>query len=108
MSFIENPLHLSSAVFSRMSNLRFLKIYESDSVQESKVCLSQGLNSLPKFLVYFHWHKYPSKSFSLNFTPEKLVELSMPYSKVEKLIWNGNQVSFFHILLNLAFKIYDG
>ncbi|GMN62931.1 hypothetical protein TIFTF001_032007 [Ficus carica] len=74
-----------------MSNLRFLKIYESDSVQESKVCLSQGLNSLPKFLVYLHWHKYPSKSFSLNFTPEKLVELSMPHSKVEKLIWNGNQ-----------------
>ncbi|EXB51559.1 hypothetical protein L484_002831 [Morus notabilis] len=64
-----------------MTSLRFLKIYKSSSVGECKINLSQGLESLPESLVYFYWHEHPLKCLPSNFTPENLVELSMPQSQ---------------------------
>ncbi|XP_050141037.1 disease resistance protein RPP4-like, partial [Malus sylvestris] len=43
------------------------------------------LISLPNSLRYLHWDRYPLKSLPSNFSPENLVELHMPYSRVKHL-----------------------
>ncbi|KAJ1442453.1 Winged helix DNA-binding domain superfamily [Sesbania bispinosa] len=64
MSDVEKILHLSSDSFKRMTNLRYLIIYNG------KI---HGPKSLPS-----------------TFSAEMLVEFSMPYSKLKKL-WDGVQ-----------------
>ncbi|KDP22127.1 hypothetical protein JCGZ_25958 [Jatropha curcas] len=90
-------VNLSPVVFSRMCNLRLLKLYHNSSlswknptgfVSESAADSSDGLQSLPDKLCYFHWHGYPWDSLPSNFSMENLVELNMPFSKVKEL-WNG-------------------
>ncbi|KAK7405243.1 hypothetical protein VNO78_06442 [Psophocarpus tetragonolobus] len=75
-----------------MSNLRLLafQAINGDLKKINSVNLPKGLESLPKNLRYFVWDGYPLKSLPSIFCPEKLVEISMPYSNVEKL-WNGVQ-----------------
>ncbi|KAH9727001.1 ADP-ribosyl cyclase/cyclic ADP-ribose hydrolase [Citrus sinensis] len=96
-----NDLHLSSQAFAKMSNLRLLKFYmpEHDGVPvtSSKVHLNRGLEYLPDELRYFHWHEYPLKTLPFDFDPENLIELSLPYSKVEQ-IWEGKRLSRFREL----------
>ena len=92
MSEIEE-LQLSPMAFSKMQRLRLLKICTFESIDSCKLHLGEGLQSLPYSLRYVHWHGYPLKSLPPNFNPENLVELNMPYSKVDKL-WNGVQVCF--------------
>ncbi|XP_024027465.1 protein SUPPRESSOR OF npr1-1, CONSTITUTIVE 1 [Morus notabilis] len=88
---IKDSLRLRSDVFSKMTGLRLLKIYNPHSIRDCKVIVSQeGLESLPESLVYFHWHGCPLKCLPSNFTAKNLVELSIPYSQVEDL-WNENQ-----------------
>ena len=58
----------------------------------SKVHLDQGLEYLPEELRYLYWHQYPLKTLPLDFEPENLIELNLPYSKVEQ-IWEGKKVS---------------
>ncbi|ESR55398.1 hypothetical protein CICLE_v10018611mg [Citrus x clementina] len=87
-------IHLSSRVFANMSKLRLLKLYmpEHDDapIMSSKVHLNQGLEYLPEELRYLHWHEYPLKTLPSNFEPENLIELNLPYSKVEQ-IWEGEK-----------------
>lgn len=78
-------VNVTPTAFSNMRRLRLLKIYNSHSVEDNKVYLRQPLESLPNSLVYFHWHSYPLKSLPPNFAPNGLVELNMPYSKLENL-----------------------
>ncbi|KAK9200606.1 hypothetical protein WN944_015804 [Citrus x changshan-huyou] len=87
-------IQLSSRVFANMSKLRFLKLYmpEHDDapIMSSKVHLNQGLEYLPEELRYLHWHEYPLKTLPSNFEPENLIELNLPYGKVEQ-IWEGEK-----------------
>ncbi|KAL5577260.1 hypothetical protein UlMin_018959 [Ulmus minor] len=83
-------LNLSPAVFLEAYNLRLLKIQSSNTINKSKLCLPQGLQSLPDALRLLYWQEYPFKSLPLSFDPEKLVELQMPNSQVEQL-WDGIQ-----------------
>ncbi|XP_062113646.1 disease resistance protein RPP2B-like isoform X2 [Humulus lupulus] len=83
MSNCDNVVCVSPTAFSKMRHLRLIKIYNSSS-KECKVSL-QGLESLPSSLILVYWHAYPMKSLPSNFAPNHLVELSMPYSKLQKL-----------------------
>ncbi|KAJ7982643.1 putative disease resistance protein (TIR-NBS-LRR class) [Quillaja saponaria] len=82
-------MELSTEALAGMSKLRLLKFYVASSYHEScKLYLPQGLEYLPHELRYLHWHGYPLKSLPYRFSPNKLVELHLPYSKVQKL-WEG-------------------
>ncbi|XP_050233870.1 disease resistance-like protein DSC1 [Mercurialis annua] len=82
----------SSKALERMHNLRLLKFYHSFSpiAMCSKVYLTEGLASLPDKLTCLHWNGYPLKSLPFNFNAEYLVELSLPYSRVE-FLWEASQ-----------------
>ncbi|KEH17605.1 disease resistance protein (TIR-NBS-LRR class) [Medicago truncatula] len=82
-------MNLSSDIFVKMINLRFLKFY-SRSGERCSVSLPAGLKSFSNKLRYLHWSAYPLKSLPSSFSPEKLVELYMPNSRVKRL-WEGVQ-----------------
>ncbi|KAG7943390.1 hypothetical protein I3843_15G035800 [Carya illinoinensis] len=81
-SDVDNKLHLNSDVFSKMKNLRFLRI-------TGNVHLSQGLSYLSTELRVIQWCGYPLDSLPMSFRPpNKLVELGMCCSRIVKL-WKG-------------------
>ncbi|KAF3455888.1 hypothetical protein FNV43_RR00530 [Rhamnella rubrinervis] len=91
MSEMKRDVKVSPAAFSKMCNLRFLKIY-CDNVDnnEFKLYLPRGLESLvPIELRYFQWDFYPLESLPSDFTPENLVELILRGSHLKQL---GNHV----------------
>ncbi|XP_068323222.1 disease resistance-like protein DSC1 [Pyrus communis] len=86
-------LDMSPSAFEKMYNLRVLQIYDTKYIYDDKYCklyLSQGLEFLPGTLSLLRWDGYPLKSLPSKFSPENLVELRMPYSKVEQL-WTKEQ-----------------
>ena len=88
-----DELSLSSRVFARMSQLKFLK-FSQHYGDEQILYLPQGLESLPNHLRLLHWVSYPLKSLPLK--AENIVELKLTWSRVEKL-WDGIQV-WIHII----------
>lgn len=94
---------ISKAAFEGMRNLQFLQIYSQMGQQNENVsCLhiEEDLEYLPR-LRLLSWNFYPGKSLPPTFKPERLVELHMQFSNLEKL-WDGVQVSiliFFAIYL---------
>lgn len=92
-------LILNPQVFAKMSNLKFLEIYDSNSNGHS-LLLPQGLKSLSNELRYLRWDKWPLKSLPLAFSAESLVELQMQDSGIRKL-WHGIQV------INIQYIYYD-
>ncbi|KAH9727022.1 Disease resistance-like protein DSC1 [Citrus sinensis] len=90
-----NDIHLNPQAFANMSNLRLLKFYmpkhNDIPIMSSKLHLDQGLEYLPEELRYLHWHEYSLKMLPFDFEPENLIELNLPYSKVEQ-IWKGEKV----------------
>ena len=74
---------LNAETFSKMRNLRLLKI--------GNVRLPQGLTFLSNDLRLMNWLGYPLKSMPRNFSPDKLVELIMPHSCIKQL-WEGDWV----------------
>ncbi|XP_024030731.1 disease resistance-like protein DSC1 [Morus notabilis] len=93
MSKIDEDLCLEPAVFEEMSNLRLLKIHNSDPKnpgKKFKVYLHQGLRYLPNSLRYLSWRSYPSKTLPIKFRQASLVELEMPRSQLTQL-WDGVQ-----------------
>ncbi|XP_028965594.1 disease resistance-like protein DSC1 [Malus domestica] len=97
-------LQLSGSSFQEMRSLRILKIYGSEDFPKFigfhdaifgevyyKIDLSEGLESLPNALWYLYWDRYPLKSLPSKFSPNNLVELRMPYSRLEAPLWNKNQ-----------------
>ncbi|XP_062004019.1 disease resistance protein RUN1-like isoform X2 [Rosa rugosa] len=79
-----NKLTLDPQAFTGMHNLRFLMlrfIHVDDKA---------NLEYLPDALQYLHWHSYPLKSLPSKFSPDNLVELHMPWSKLKRL-WNKGQ-----------------
>ncbi|CAH8346090.1 unnamed protein product [Eruca vesicaria subsp. sativa] len=77
---------ISSTAFERMYRLRLLKLHCPTSENHCKVCLPEGLHSLPDELRLLHWERYPLGSLPRNFNPKNLVELNMPYSNLTK-VW---------------------
>nr|XP_023929566.1 TMV resistance protein N-like [Quercus suber] len=83
--------HLSVEAFSKMTNLRFLKIGYVQPPQDlirGPIQLPQGLNYLFNELRVIDWHGYPLKSLPTSFQPNKLVELRMHCSDIKQL-WKG-------------------
>ena len=88
-------------VFSKMKNLRFLKIV-CELFKRGHVQLPKGLSYLPNELRVIDWHGYPLKSMPTNFQPIKLVELRMHCSGIKKL-WEGIMVRFSLMLICISF-----
>ncbi|KAK9205209.1 hypothetical protein WN943_015476 [Citrus x changshan-huyou] len=76
------PVYLSASpkAFSKMTNLRLLKI--------CGLQLPQGLEHLSNKLRLLDWHGYPWKSLPSNLQLDKTVEFKMCYSCIEEL-WKG-------------------
>ncbi|RZB97727.1 disease resistance-like protein DSC1 [Glycine soja] len=91
MSQIQD-IKLSSKSFRKMPNLRLLAFQSLNGnfKRINSVYLPKGLEFLPKKLRYLGWNGCPLESLPSTFCPEKLVELSMRYSNVQKL-WHGVQ-----------------
>nr|ACP30613.1 disease resistance protein [Brassica rapa subsp. pekinensis] len=80
----------SPNVFDKMCNLRLLKFYFSELIENHGVSLPQGLEYLPTKLRLLHWEYYPISSLPQCFDPKNLIELNMPNSCVKKL-WKGKK-----------------
>ncbi|XP_037493747.1 disease resistance protein RPS6 [Jatropha curcas] len=78
---------ISSKIFMKMPNLKFLSIYDSELI------LPDGLDFLPEQLRYLSWHRYPLKSLPLKFCPNNLVQLHLPESQLKQL-WDGDNKPF--------------
>ncbi|XP_062082861.1 disease resistance protein RUN1-like isoform X1 [Humulus lupulus] len=78
---------LKPTVFREMYNLRLLQILFEDCIQmeKCKFQLPHDLDTLPDSLRYLNCPYYPFKSLPSNFVPQHLVELNMPFSKLEQL-----------------------
>ncbi|XP_054816245.1 disease resistance protein RPV1-like [Prosopis cineraria] len=81
-------LDLNANAFKKMTNLRYLKFFWA--MEQRHVNLPMGLESFSEKLRFFHWDQYPSKSLPSGLCPQKLVELNIRGSRVEKL-WDGVQ-----------------
>ncbi|KAL4351557.1 hypothetical protein GQ457_06G022720 [Hibiscus cannabinus] len=102
-----SELELKPDVLVKMPNLKFLKFYRSDRYncfqKKSKICLPQGLSSLPNELRYLCWEGYPLRTLPPRIDPRNLVELDLSYSNVE-FLWEGKQdlVNLKKITLNYS------
>ncbi|MED6198281.1 hypothetical protein PIB30_064691 [Stylosanthes scabra] len=93
----DTDLCISSQAFRKMPNLRLLAFADNKAFQRKKkkkrtnetLALPTDLE-LPNNLRYIQWDGCPLKSLTTSWWPTKLVELSMPFSNVEKL-WDGEQ-----------------
>ena len=100
---IQKMEHLHVEAFSKMKNLRLLKISSEiingtmqlpKDLIRGKVQLPQGLSYLSNELRFLEWHGYHLKCLPTNFQPNKLVELRMHCSGIKQL-WIGIMVRFF-------------
>ena len=93
---IQKMEHLHAKAFSKMKNLRFLKISYEKFPQDfihGTMQLPKSLNYLSDELRIIEWHGYPFKSMPTSFQPNKLVELRMHCSYIKQL-WKGIMVRF--------------
>ncbi|KAL4355829.1 hypothetical protein AHAS_Ahas09G0025800 [Arachis hypogaea] len=84
---------ISSDALRKMPKLRLLAFANNNGFGQKRVDYTLSLPTnleLPNNLRYIQWDGCPLKSLSTTSWPSKLVELSMPYSDVEKL-WDGPQ-----------------
>ncbi|KAJ1384177.1 Leucine-rich repeat domain superfamily [Sesbania bispinosa] len=81
---------ISPQTFFKMHKLRLLKFYMTSCDKRSNVHISRGLECMPDELSYLRWDCFPLKSLPPSFSVEKLVELDLKHSLVEKL-WDGMQ-----------------
>lgn len=87
-------MDLSPTVFSKMTELRILKIHFMN--------FPEGLEYLPNELRFLEWTGYPFKFLPPNFNPSKIVELHKRRSSIEQL-WIGTNV---RLNLPLIYIIY--
>ncbi|CAN8270614.1 unnamed protein product [Cochlearia groenlandica] len=80
---------ISDRGLRRMRHLRFLRVYKTRYDGNDRVYIPEEME-FPSGLRLLHWNAYPRKSLPPKFCPEKLVELHMRDSHLEKL-WEGNQ-----------------
>ncbi|XP_031276391.1 disease resistance-like protein DSC1 isoform X2 [Pistacia vera] len=103
ISKISNP-RLYCNVLSRMDNLTFFKVYNSECQDnyENKLDGFEEVESFPNDITFFGWNDYPYESLPLSFPSESLVTLDMRYSKVKH--WNGVQNLINLKYVNLSFS----
>ncbi|EFH50119.1 predicted protein [Arabidopsis lyrata subsp. lyrata] len=89
---MNNSLH--SQAFNLMSNIRFLKIYNTCCPQECDrdimLKFPDGLELPFDELRCLHWLKFPLKELPPDFDPKNLVDLKLHYSEIER-VWEGNK-----------------
>ncbi|CAL9242285.1 unnamed protein product [Arabidopsis halleri] len=83
-NMIKEKLHISERAFKGMSNLQFLRFQGNNNTLH----LPHGLEYISRKLRLLHWTYCPMTCLPPIFNTEFLVELDMPYSKLEKL-WEG-------------------
>ncbi|EFH39376.1 predicted protein [Arabidopsis lyrata subsp. lyrata] len=81
---IKEKLHISERAFQGMSNLQFLRVKGNNNT----IHLPHGLEYISRKLRLLQWTYFPMTCLPPIFNTEFLVELVMPYSKLEKL-WEG-------------------
>ena len=91
-------LQLSSDIFKKMNNIRFLKFYIPAGQSSSNKYLPRVLEQFPEKLRYLEWDGFPLESLPLSFCAKLLVEIRMPYSNIEEL-WQGMQVKIYTYVL---------
>jgi len=77
-----------------MPNLRYVKIFDSSCPRQCvgcKVNLPEGLEFPLKEIRYFHWLNLPLDELPIDFNPENLIDLRLPYSKIQRL-WRRSKV----------------
>ncbi|XP_031262339.1 disease resistance-like protein DSC1 [Pistacia vera] len=95
---------LNPRAFAEMSNLRFLKIYNSQGeVSKNKLCATEDLEFFFGELSYLCWHGCPLESLPSDFCLENLVALDMPYSDIQQL-WTGDQILFNLKTIDLSYS----
>lgn len=82
----KEKLHLSVDPILKMDKLRLLKF--------QNVEFPECVGYLPNELRLLEWHGYPQKSMPSSFCPNKLVELNMSSSRIERL-WKETRVRLF-------------
>lgn len=85
-------------------NLHYLKIYDSLCPQQCdvdcKVNLPDGLEFPFQEIRYLHWLKFPLDELPPDFNPDNLIDLRLPYSKIER-VWKDVKVCLPAFLLHL-------
>ncbi|XP_057990236.1 disease resistance protein RUN1-like [Hevea brasiliensis] len=96
-------LKLSATAFMKMCNLRFVKVKNS----YLNIALPPAnFEFCPQALRYLYRDYYPLESLPLNFWPNNLVELHMPYSKLIQL-WNGGDKPLGNLkLMDLSYSCH--
>ncbi|KAF3455879.1 hypothetical protein FNV43_RR00521 [Rhamnella rubrinervis] len=94
---------MNSAAFSKMCNLRFLKIYcDNIDSKKFKLYLPRRLESLvSNKLRYFEWDFYPLESLPKDFSPENLVELILHCSHLKQLENHVVKICLFQFSVSL-------
>ncbi|KAJ4913870.1 Disease resistance protein (NBS-LRR class) family [Raphanus sativus] len=92
MSELKKKLPLEKCTFSGMSNLRYLKFYNScchrECEADCKLSFPEGLEFPLDEVRYLYWLKFPLKKLPKDFNPKNLTDLNLPYSEIEE-IWEG-------------------
>ena len=95
MADVTKGIVLDRHTFINMLNLRYLKIYDSCCPRQCKAVnnlyFPDGLEFSFKKVRYLHWVKFPLEELPPDFIPSNLVDLRLPYSKIER-IWQGVKV----------------
>ncbi|KAB2006455.1 hypothetical protein ES319_D11G346400v1 [Gossypium barbadense] len=90
--------NLSADTFSKMKNLRLLKVFCVSNCDDHLKYLSNELRLLD-------WTGYPLRFLPSNFHPDNLVALLLPYSHIEQL-WKGNRPLYKLKMINLKGSQY--
>ncbi|XP_058787993.1 disease resistance protein RPV1-like isoform X2 [Vicia villosa] len=101
-------LYLKSDSFKRMTNLRYLKIYDRTDCRACNVYFPDGLEWLSDKLRYLRWDAYCLESLPTTFCAEMLLELNLTRSKLKKL-WDGvqNLVNLKIVLLEFSYDLIE-
>ncbi|KFK33051.1 hypothetical protein AALP_AA6G323900 [Arabis alpina] len=96
MSEMTESIALECTAFSNMHNLLYLKIYDSCCPRQCKadcnLYFPDGLELPLEEVRYLHWVKFPLKELPPDFRPANLVDLRLPFSKIER-VWEGVKVT---------------
>lgn len=95
MAEITESIALECVTFADMRNLLYIKIYNSCCHRHCRadcnLYFPDGLDLPLEEVRYLHWVKFPLHELPQNFRPESLVDLRLPYSKIER-VWEGVKV----------------
>ncbi|XP_075650557.1 TMV resistance protein N-like isoform X2 [Castanea sativa] len=89
--------HWNRESFSKMNRLKLLIIEDSHLMYDPKY--------LPNDLRFLNWHGYPSKNLPTSFLPNKLIELHLCFSNIERL-WTDTK--YWEMLKKLTILNLEG